>query len=311
MSAPVLLTSAQVASFVARGFLRFDAAVPEAINAQFLAEAGSAQGDAAVRRRDVLRALAGNEIPEVAAGTPLSEAYPADSGAARLLDLPLVRGVIASLLGEAPVFDHHFLHVTFPPRFYEGSGAENVSQHTHQDSTVDPSLAFDVQLMYFPHAVSAAMGGTRFIPGSHLRKVSEVALARYQNLRGQQHMVCPAGTLLFLHHGVWHGGGVNHDERPRYMLKIRMHASGPQTRRWDTSDLPPRGAQRPIFFLKSPAESGAIETILTTPEPWFEADTARLEYVNRIKLWRYLTEDPGFDADYWLSRFERRPQAMA
>jgi len=40
MSEPALLTSAQVASFVARGFLRFEAAVPADINAQFLAEAG-------------------------------------------------------------------------------------------------------------------------------------------------------------------------------------------------------------------------------------------------------------------------------
>jgi len=40
MTALPLLTSAQVASFVARGFLRFDAAVPADINEQFMAEAG-------------------------------------------------------------------------------------------------------------------------------------------------------------------------------------------------------------------------------------------------------------------------------
>ena len=48
MSEPILLNSAQMASFVARGFLRFDAAVPADINAQFMAEAG--------------------EVPELAAG---------------------------------------------------------------------------------------------------------------------------------------------------------------------------------------------------------------------------------------------------
>ena len=148
------------------------------------------------------------------------------------------------------------------------------------------------------------MGGTRFIPGTHLRKVSEVALGRYQNIRGQQHMVCEAGTLLFLHHGMWHGGGVNLSDRTRYMFKIRMHASGRQTRCWDLSDLPNRAAQRPIFFRKSAPERGTVETILTTGEPWFEQDTGRLEYVNRIKLWRYLTEDPTYDADYWLTRLE-------
>ena len=67
---------------------------------------------------------------------------------------------------------------------------------------------------------------------------------------------------------------------------------------------PGRNAQRAIFFTKSPPEPGTVETILTTPEPWFEQDTGRLEYVNRIKLWRYLTDDPTYDADYWLTRLE-------
>ncbi|HWA64216.1 MAG TPA: phytanoyl-CoA dioxygenase family protein, partial [Caulobacteraceae bacterium] len=146
--------------------------------------------------------------------------------------------------------------------------------------------------------------GTRFVPGTHLRKVSEAAIGRYQNIRGQQHMVCPAGTLLFLHHGIWHGGGVNRSDHTRYMFKIRAHASGRQTRAWDLSDWTPPAAQRPIFYRKAAPAPGTVETILTTPEPWFEADTGRLEFVNRIKLWRYLTEDPSYDADYWLTRLE-------
>jgi hypothetical protein len=306
MSEPILLSSAQVASFVARGFLRFDAGVPDEINAQFMAEAGKpaelAEGG---RIGDVYGdTLAASGIPEVAAGTPLADAYAPGSAVARLLELPLVRGALQSLLGDAPVFDHHFLHVTFPPRFHAAAHHENVSQHTHQDSTIDPRLSFDVQVMYYPHRVTRPMGGTRFIPGTHLRKVSEVALGRYQNIAGQQHMVCEAGTLLFLHHGIWHGGGVNLADDVRYMFKIRMHASGSQVRRWNVDDLPRPNAQRPIFFRKSAPEKGTVETILTTPEPWFEQDTGRLEYVGRIKLWRYLTDDPTYDADYWLTRLE-------
>ena len=309
MSEPALLTSAQVASFVARGFLRFEAAVPADINAQFLAEAGQVAEPASGAKlgRVLGETLAASDLPEVPAGTPLAEAYPSGSALGRLLDLPLVRGVIRSLLGEAPVFDHHFLHVTLPPRFHEAAEHENVSQHTHQDSTIDPrQQAFDVQMMYYPHAVTRPMGGTRFIPGTHLRKVSEVAVGRYQNIVGQQHVVCEAGTLLFLHHGVWHGGGVNLSDDARYMFKIRMHASGSQVRGWNLEDLPKRNAQRPIFFVKSAPAKGTVETILTTPEPWFEQDTGRLEYINRIKLWRYLTDDPSYDADYWLTRLEHQ-----
>ena len=303
---PILLTSPQAATFVARGFLRFDAAVPADINDQFMAEAGEVGPSDGSKISKVLGiALAESRIPEVPAGTPLAEAYPPGSAVARLLGLPLVKGVLRSLLGDAPVFDHHFLHVTFPPRSYEAAQRDNVSQHTHQDSTIDPRpQAFDVQMMYYPHAVTRAMGGTRFVPGTHLRKVSEVALGRYQNIVGQQHVVCEAGTLLFLHHGIWHGGGVNLSDDIRLMFKIRMHASGSQVRGWNMADLPQPNAQRPIFFRKSPPAPGTVETILTTPEPWFEQDTGRLEYVNRIKLWRYLTGDASYDADYWLTRLE-------
>ncbi len=306
MNHPPLLTSARMATFVARGFLRFDGVVPDAINRQFMAEAGEIPGaEAGTRIRKIYgEALAANAIPEVAPGTPLAQAYAPNSALAKMLGLPLVRGAIQSLVGSGPVFDHQFLHVTFPPAYHEAGHSQNVSQHTHQDSTIDPRTAFDIQIMYYPHAVTRPMGGTRFIPGTHLRKVSEVALGRYQNIRGQQHMVCEAGTLLFLHHGIWHGGGVNLSERARYMFKIRMHASGRQTRGWDLSDLPEPGPQRPIFYRKSAPEPDTVATILTTPEPWFEQDTSRLEYVNRIKLWRYLTEDPTFDVDYWMTRLE-------
>jgi hypothetical protein len=303
---PPLLSSAQVATFVARGFLRFDAAVPATINDQFMKEAGKVRElrDGEKISKAYAEALAKNRIPEAPAGTPLAEVYAPKSALGRLMALPLVRGAIQSLLGKDAIFDHHFLHVTFPPRFHDASDHENVSQHTHQDSTIDPRLSFDVQMMYFPHAVTREMGGTRFIPGTHLRKVSEVALGRYQNVKGQQHMVCEAGTLLFLHHGVWHGGGVNLADSTRYMFKIRMRASGSQVRQWDVDDTARPNAQRAIFFTKSPPAKGTVETILTTPEPWFEQDTGRLEYVNRIKLWRYLADDPTYDADYWLTRLE-------
>jgi hypothetical protein len=49
--------------------------------------------------------------------------------------------------------------------------------------------------------------------------------------------------------------------------------------------------------------------ILCHPEPWFEFDTGRLEFVSRVRLWRHLTGDPDFDAHYWLSRLENDPSA--
>ena len=61
------------------------------------------------------------------------------------------------------MLDQHFLHITFPLTYYDREAP--VAQHTHQDSTIDPRRAFDSQLMYFPHEVTAEMGGHGLFPG--------------------------------------------------------------------------------------------------------------------------------------------------
>ncbi len=301
-----LLNSHQMASFAARGFLRMDAVVPDDINQQFLADIGHVdESEVGSIAEHYGRIMSSSAIPIVSAGTRLSEAYPEDSALGKLITLPRVKGAITSLVGENCVVDHHFLHVTFPPHFYEQSGQTQTSQHTHQDSTIDPRQAFDVQIMYYPHEVTADMGGTLYVPGSHLRVVSEAAIGRYQNIRGQQHVVCPAGTLLFMHMGIWHGGGLNQSDRMRYMFKIRLCPTQRQSRLWDDSDLPnDHFEQRPIFWTGMKQDPDHLHSILMRQEPWFEADTGRLELMNRIRLWRYLLDDDSFDADYWLTRVE-------
>jgi hypothetical protein len=294
MSDPLLLNTRQVASFAARGFLRLDGVVGEDINQAFLAEIGQFDEPVESIRKHYAGLMARSSIPVVPAGTPLANAYPTSSALHDMINVPAVRGAIASLVGEDCRFDHHFLHMTVPG---------HPAQHTHQDSTIDPRRAFDIQIMYFPHDVTAAMGGTRFVPGTHLRVVSEAAVSRYQNILGQQHAVCSAGTVLVMHHGIWHGGGLNRSETIRSMFKIRLCPQAPQVRLWDTSDLPDSNDQRAIFWT-APPDPADIASILTTPEPWFENDTGRLEYLNRIRLWRYLTGDDEYDADYWLTRVE-------
>lgn len=304
-----LLTSRQMAHFAARGFLRFDAVVPDSINQAFLAEIGHVdEVEVGSIREHYARIMARSAVPVVNAGTSFRQAYPDECALGAIAALPDVRGAIASLVGNDCVFDHHFLHVAFPDEYYEAIGQRNVAQHTHQDSTIDPRSAFDLQIMYFPHEVTREMGGTRFVPGTHLRIVSEAAIARYQNLRGQQHVVCPAGTMLFMHHGIWHGGGMNRSERLRYMFKIRLCPTSRQVRLWDTSDLPDDHLeQRPIFWLDGQPDPEHVHSILTKPEPWHEQDTGRLDYLNRIRLWRYLLGDERFDADYWVTRVENEP----
>ena len=310
MTESMKLDTRAMATFVARGFLRFDGIVPETLNNQFLRDAVNSTPSHKYqstynKANYAADSMSEDGIPEVPAGTNINNAYPKDSTLGSIVNLPKVRGMIESLVGSQSRLDHHFLHMTFPEEYYEATNRPPRSQNTHQDSTIDPRTAFDIQLFYFPHEVTPDMGGTPFIPGTHLRIVSEAAIGRYQNMLGQQHVVCPAGTIIAMHHGIWHGGGYNRSDQPRYMFKIRLAPSSRQYRLWDTSDLQVKDhKQRPIFFKKNKSNPEDVSSILVKPEPWFEQDTGRIEYINRIHLWRYLIGDEAFDADYWVTRIE-------
>ncbi len=279
-----LLNSKQVASFVARGFLRFDELVPSALNEAVMAE------------------IDAGSIKAAPAGTPLSECYPAPSAIGRMLNMPEIQGVIQSLVGPDPLFDHHAVHVR--------QANEGAAQGMHGDSIIDTRMHFDIQLMYFPHDVPIDMGGTLIVPGSQYRRINEMDIARYQNFLGQIPMVCKAGTILVLHHGIWHCGRQNKTNNKRYMYKIRLNPRVRQLRLWNTDDLETENAKHKPIFTRETNAIEDIQTILSRGEPWFEDAGARLEIVNRIKMWRFLTGDNNFDVHYWLTRLENMPENL-
>ena len=201
-----LLNSRQMAEFVARGFLRFDELVPDDIN------------------QAVMQDIDSNAIQGAPAGTPLSQCY-GGTAIRAMLDLPPIRGLIHSLVGADPLFDHDAIHVREPN--------EGRAQGLHADSIIDLRTHFDIQIMYFPHDVPLEMGGTLLLPGSHFRRVNEMDIAAYQNMRGQIPMVCKAGSILALHHGIWHCGRQNKTNRRRYMFKLRLNPA-------ERQPLPPR-----------------------------------------------------------------------
>lgn len=277
-----LLTTAQMAEFVARGFLRFDELVPEAIN------------------RDVMAAFDAGGIDAAPAGTPLSHCYPQPSPIGAMLRIPKIQGIIHSLVGPDPLFDHHAIHVRQPN--------EGKAQGMHGDSIIDTRMHFDIQLMYFPHDVPLEMGGTLLVPGSQYRRINEADIARYQNFAGQVPMVCKAGSLLALHHGIWHCGRQNKTDRKRYMYKIRLNPVVRQYRLWNTDDLAAMtGGQKRIFTTEQNSAED-VQTILGRGEPWYEDGGGRLEIVNRVKMWRFLSGDENFDVHYWLTRLENMPE---
>jgi hypothetical protein len=263
-----LLTSVQMAHFVANGSLRMDAVVPDEMNQQAI---------------EVLKA----GIPAVPYGTPLSETFEDGSFVDRLVKLPEIAGAIHSMVGPEPTVDHHAVHIR---KAHEGE-----AQNLHGDAIIDVRPdAFDMQLMYYPQEVTLEMGGTLSVPGSHLRRTNETDTGRYQNLRGQNRLTCPAGTVVFLHHGIWHGGRRNDSDIDRYMFKIRFNPTVRQVRLWNTEDL----------------YDDAVAAELNTSFPWYENATGRLEIYNRVKLWQALTGDDTFDPDYWVTRVSNRPRRV-
>ena len=310
----VKLTSTQMASFAANGFVEMESVVPHDLNEEFLDAMHCRERKESASQEELerlARLFGESDLPAVTAGTPILEAFASDNVLGKIVRLPRVQGAIESLVGSRSLVDHHFVHVLNGTEVVKATRGRQFSQHLHQDSTIDPRMAFDIQLFYFPHEVTREMGGTRFVPGSHLRIVSESAVARYQNVLGQRHIVCPAGTIFFMHHGIWHGGGVNYTNQTRLLYKLRLNPTVPQVRLWDTSDLTPEAVEpRPIFFVKKRGDPSSIASILTRPQPWFEMDTGRVEYIQRIKFWRFLSGDDKFDADYWVSRLECSPQAL-
>jgi hypothetical protein len=131
------------------------------------------------------------------------------------------------------------------------------------------------------------------LPGSHYRRISESDIARYQNFVGQVPVVCKAGTLIVVHHGIWHCAQPNQTDRKRYMFKLRLNPTVRQLRLWNTDDL----------------DGPSIPGILSTNHKWY-GNEVRIEIVNRIKFWRFLTGDDRFDVSYWLSRIENQPETV-
>ncbi len=218
---------------------------------------------------------------------------------AKLFDRPDVQGIIHSLVGPDPLFDHQAVHVREP--------REGAAQGMHGDSIIDTRMHFDIQIMYFPHDVPLEMGGTLVVPGSHFRRINEMDIARYQNFLGQIPIVCKAGTLLVLHHGIWHCGRRNDTDRRRYRFKVRLNPVVRQLRLWNTDDLAEMNGSHKAIFTASTNADEDVQTILGRAEAWFEDGGGRLEIVNRIKLWRFLTGDDTFDVHYWLTRLENQP----
>ncbi len=296
-----LLTTREMSQFAAEGYLRFEALVPDEINGRAVEEMG--QLHPSKLQRILGQAVESAEIEQPASLTPLSECYEDSTGIGDMLRLPEVRGIITSLVGPNPTFDHDFVH--FLP------AESKYGQQLHMDAIVDSDdPSFDIQLFYFPREVKPGEGGTRFVPGSHLRVVRAEGLSRYQRILGEQQFAGPAGTLLVAHHGLWHCGLPNPSPNDRWMYKIRLNPRIPQVRLWDDADFD-EVHNDPSDHVFATTQQGSVASTFRKMQPWQQGHESRLEQVARAKLWRYLSGDPSFDVDYYLTRLEGRSRLAA
>ena len=287
-----LLSTAQVATFVARGFLPLEAVIPDDLN------------EAASEELERIAATWGSpDRPYApASGQPWFELYPEPSAIGAVLRHPVVEGAVASLVGLDAVFDHDFPHLR--------PAGDLFQQPLHADAIVDPGLAFDIQLFYFPHAIGEGDGGTGFVPGTHLRTVNETDVARYRHVAGQQQWTGPAGSVVVFHQGLWHRGMPNPSANRRLMYKIRLNPVRPQVRMWDTADLDAM-QNGPDDHVFAKFRHDSVGAILRTREPWMGEADYRLELAQRSQLWRYLSGDDAFDVDWYNTRTEQRARVQA
>ena len=290
------LTTEEMARFVAEGFLRFDALIPADLGQRIIEELQDLE-------KVKLRQAVGlppedSPVAHPQSLTPLANCYPAPSLIGEFLRLPAVNGIIRSLVGDNPLFDHDFVH-----RLPAGSGYK---QHLHVDAVIDNAdPAFDIQIFYYPAEVKAGEGGTRLVPGSHLRRARAEGVSRYQHLLGEEQFSGPAGTLMVCHQGLWHAGQPNPGSADRWLYKIRLNPCVPQVRLWNTSDFEAlHNDARDHTFAHRRFDS--VAEILRKMQPWQQGHEARYEQMQRARLWRHLSGDESFDVDYYHTRMEGR-----
>jgi hypothetical protein len=253
-----------MADFVGQGYLIFDEMVPRHLCDALLPGIESLQG-----YQDV--------------GSPFRNMWK-DHKVGDIFRLPRVEGMIHSLVGPDPLYDHHAVHIV-PPRTEMGA-------NLHQDSVTDlRENYFDIQISLFPQDTPPEIGGTTFIPGTHFRNIRTGEGSYYQHIRGRKYANCKAGTVIVWDTRLWHAARSNRTDKTRYMFKLRLNPSVPQIRLFDTTDL----------------DHPDIVRNLSKIQPFFGND-ARYELMQRVLRWRYISDQPTFDlSERFLRRIEYNP----
>ena len=257
-----LISSIDMVKFLTSGYLMFEEIIPK---------------DLCKKCRDEM----GNYKGYYNVGTPFEQTWPKDTAIGKAFRLPSVQGIIQSLIGQEPLYDHHAEH-------YLAAG-QLKGPDMHQDSVIDfRNNYFDIQLSFFPEDTTDEMGGTFFVPGTQYRNVRTAEIRAYHHMTGKIWAKCKAGTIYVWNTRIWHGSRSNHSEKDRYMYKLRLNPTKPQIKNFDISDI----------------HDPEIENILKTRHGW-EGNAYRYELMKRVEMWRYVSDQNNYDiGEKFLRRYE-------
>ena len=266
------LTSREMARFVRDGFLRFDDLVPRDLCAAAMAEIESGshmrdRGQAGAPFRDVWAE------PDSALGTGV----PAAAGGG---DHPQPGWARPALRPSrrAPDARAH-------PEGRQSAPGCGVRTCGATISTSRSRSSRNIRRRVGRHAVPA---GQPVPAGVRVHHAPLPGCAR------QVQAICDAGTMFFWHTNVWHAAAQQpHRPRPLHVQAAphphRAPAAAVEHRRSGTPGNAVRHRQDPQRH-----------------HPW-HGQRHRIEVMNRIRLWRYLTGDPDFDVAFWWDPHREHP----
>lgn len=218
-SAPRLLTDDEVRRFITDGFLILSPDVPGSVHE---------------RIDERLLWLLHKE------GNPGNNVLPIVPEMYEVLNSPVIRGALASILGPDYVMHpHRYVHNNEPGKI-DDSGTPKVGEGSHsfvgwhQDDHSPLSRPRHhypryAMILYYPQDTPIERGPTQIIPATQLSRSHSEA----DRMRGLQ-AAGTAGTCVLAHFDIVHGGSLNLSDRTRNMVKfVFARCSDPVSPSWD------------------------------------------------------------------------------
>ncbi|MCJ8330551.1 MAG: phytanoyl-CoA dioxygenase family protein [Lentisphaeria bacterium] len=143
-----------------------------------------------------------------------------------VLKNPAAAGVARSLMGKDFLLPTLMMnHRAECPRADLG--------HWHRDGGVQFKNELNYLLIfYLPEETPKELGPPDILPGSQYIEMKHTYMRHYGNIKGTLATPCSAGTIIIMHHNIWHRSTVSTRTGIRNMLKYEYRRTTPPKRDW-------------------------------------------------------------------------------